>query len=76
MSLPAKKATNISLSVDVLVEAKAFGINISQACDQHLRTLVRQQHEQRWLAEFGDSLALYNQIVEEQGLPLEQFRSF
>jgi toxin CcdB len=28
-----KKATNITLSADVLNEAKALGINISQACD-------------------------------------------
>ena len=29
-----KKATNITLSSDVLTEAKALGINISQSCDQ------------------------------------------
>ncbi len=39
--IPAKKATNITLSADVLTEAKALGINISQACDQYLRELVR-----------------------------------
>ena len=40
-----KKATNITLSSDVLTEAKALGINISQSCDQFLRELVRKERE-------------------------------
>lgn len=45
---PRKKATNITLSVDVLRAAKALGINISQACDEFLRGLVRREQERRW----------------------------
>ncbi|MDP1607054.1 MAG: type II toxin-antitoxin system CcdA family antitoxin [Rhodocyclaceae bacterium] len=37
---PARKATNITLSADVLSEAKALGINISKSCDELLRNLV------------------------------------
>lgn len=43
----AKKVTIITLSADVLTEAKALGINISQTCDQFLRELVRDKREQR-----------------------------
>ncbi len=43
-----KKATNITLSADVLAEAKALNINISQACDRYLRDLVRGEREKRW----------------------------
>jgi len=73
---PAKKATNITLSADVLTEAKAMGINISQACDQFLRTLVREERERRWQEENADFIAAYNQTVETEGLPLEQWRTF
>lgn len=72
----AKKATNITLSVDVLAEARAFGINISQACDAHLRELVLQERERRWLAENADFIAAYNRSVEAEGLPLDQYRTF
>ena len=73
---PTKKATNIKLSADVLAEAKALGINISQACDQFLRELVRSERERRWQQEHADFIAAYNQTVEQEGLPLEQWRTF
>ena len=71
-----KKATNITLSADVLSDAKALGINISQACDRFLRELVRQEQERKWLAENASFIAAYNQTVEQEGLPLDQYRTF
>ncbi len=73
---PAKKATNITLSADVLAEAKAMGINISQACDQFLREMVRSERERRWQRDHADFIAAYNQTVEAEGLTLEQWRTF
>ncbi len=77
-SMPAspKKATNITLSADVLSEAKALGINLSQACDQYLRELVRKERERRWLEENAEFIAAYNRSVETEGLPLDEWRSF
>jgi antitoxin CcdA len=72
----AKKATNITLSVDVLNEAKALGINISQTCDLYLRELVRSERERRWQQDNVEFIASYNQTVEQEGLPLEKWRSF
>lgn len=71
-----KKATNITLSADVLREAKALGINISQACDQFLRELVRQERQRRWQEDNAEFIAAYNRTVETEGLPLEEWRSF
>lgn len=71
-----KKATNISLSVDVLSEAKALGINISQACDQFLRDQVRLERERRWQQENAEFIAAYNRTVEADGLPLDEWRGF
>jgi antitoxin CcdA len=71
-----KKATNITLSVDVLNEAKALGINISQTCDQYLRELVKIERERRWQQDNAEFIAAYNQTVEQEGLPLEQWQSF
>lgn len=71
-----KKATNLTLSSDVLAEAKQLGINVSQACDAFLRDLVRQENERRWAQENTAFIEAYNQTVEAEGLPLEQWRSF
>ncbi len=72
----AKKATNITLSVDVLIEAKALGINISQTCDQYLRELVRSERERRWQQDNAEFISAYNQTIEQEGLPLDSWRSF
>jgi antitoxin CcdA len=71
-----KKATNITLSSDVLAEAKALGINISQSCDQFLRELVLNERERRWQQDNADFIAAYNQTVADEGLPLDKWRSF
>ncbi len=71
-----KKATNITLSADVLSEAKALGINLSQACDQFLRELVRREREKRWLVENAEFIAAYNSSVETEGLPLDEWLGF
>ncbi|MBS0512557.1 MAG: type II toxin-antitoxin system CcdA family antitoxin [Proteobacteria bacterium] len=72
----AKKATNLSLSADVLAEAKRLGINVSQACDEFLRELVRAERTRRWKAENAEFIVEYNRIVESEGLPLAEWRSF
>jgi antitoxin CcdA len=75
-SPPHKKATNITLSADVLADAKAFGINISQACDGFLRERVKQERERHWLSHNAEFIAEYNKTLETEGLPLDQYRSF
>lgn len=74
--LSGKRAANLTLSADVLESAKALGINISQVCDNYLREVVRQEQERRWREEHSEFIDVYNSIVEEEGLPLDQWRSF
>lgn len=71
-----KKATNITLSADVLSEAKALGINISKVCDQFLRGLVTREQERRWQVDNAEFIAAYNEVVARDGLPLDAWRSF
>jgi len=73
---PLKKATNLSLSVDVLEAAKALELNISQVCDSYLRQLVMQEQERRWRSEHAEFIAAYNATIETEGLPLDQWRTF
>jgi antitoxin CcdA len=71
-----RRATNLSLSVDVLEAAKALHINISQTCDAHLRQVIKKEQERRWREEHAAFIATYNDTLREEGLPLDEWRSF
>lgn len=73
---PRKRATNISLRSDLLQEARALGIGISQAAEEGLERAIAREKEARWLAENRDALESSNEWVERHGLPLEQYRQF
>ena len=74
--LHGKRATNLSLSSDVLEAAKDLEINISQVCDNYLRELVRREQERKWREDHAEFIAAYNSTVESEGLPLDEWRSF
>ena len=71
-----KRATNLTLSADVLEAAKAMDINISQLCDAYLRDVVRREQERRWREEHAEFVNAYNATIEAEGLPLDEWRSF
>ena len=73
---PLKRATNVTLSPDVLDAAKVLELNISQVCDNHLREVVTQEQERRWRVEHADFIVAYNATIEAEGLPLDQWRTF
>ena len=71
-----KKATNLSINSDLLRQAKELNINLSQTLEQSLSEVVREAKQKRWLAENKDAIAAYNEGIERDGLPLEQYRTF
>jgi antitoxin CcdA len=71
-----KKATNISLAMDVYLDAKNFGINISQLCEQKLREEIQKRKEQQWNEQHANFLAAYNSVVETEGVALQEWRAF
>lgn len=74
--IPSKKATNISLAMDVYLDAKNFGINISQVCEQRLREEIQSRKEWQWNEQHADFIAAYNSLVEEEGVALQEWRAF
>ena len=71
-----RRATNVTLSVELLTQARELGLNISQACEQGLKAEIARSRAVRWVEENRDALASSNDHVERNGLPLAAFRQF
>ena len=71
-----KKAANISLDAAVLIEAKALGINISQACEAGLAKEVKAVREAKWKRENESTIEAWNEWTAKNGIPLTEYRQF
>jgi len=72
-----RRATNITLPIDVYEEAKALGINFSRACEQALRDAIRAEQGRRWATAHAGFINEFNARIEKDGsLPLEEYRMF
>src|SRR5690606_5438608 len=72
----ARRATNVSLPEDLLSEAKALQINISQAAEAGVAQAIARTRSERWLAENQEAIESSNAFVENHGLPLAKYRMF
>lgn len=76
VATPTRKATNVTLSADVLAEAKALGINVSRTCDDALRQRVKAERERQWREQNAEFIAACNDRVERHGVFSDGLRSF
>ncbi|MFC3441307.1 type II toxin-antitoxin system CcdA family antitoxin [Sphingobium rhizovicinum] len=74
--IATRKATNLSLDVDLVADAKELGINLSRACEEALRKEIAAERGRRWQEENAAGIAASNAYVEKYGLPLEKYRMF
>lgn len=71
-----KKATNLSLNSDLLVEAKRLHINLSSTMEKALSEEVRQLKEKQWLEENEQAIKSCNELVETNGMFSDAYRVF
>jgi antitoxin CcdA len=71
-----KKATNVSLSAELVEEARLLGINVSEACQSGLAVEVKKAREAAWQDENRAAIEASNAYVREHGLPLAKYRLF
>jgi len=71
-----KKPTNLSINSDLLQQAKALKINLSQTLEDRLTELIREARSNQWLSETRVALEEYNQHVEQSGVFNDHLRSF
>jgi antitoxin CcdA len=71
-----KKAANLSIRADLLEEARAYKINLSQTLETALTAEVKKEKERRWLEENRAAIDAYNRYVEKHGLFSDRYRTF
>lgn len=76
MNATLKKPTNLSVRTDLLEEARALGINLSQTLETALTAEVKKVKEKQWLEENRAGIDAYNRYIEQHGLFSDRFRSF
>ena len=71
-----KRAANVSIDAEILAEAKAMGINLSQTLEGQLRKQVTAEKNRRWSEENKEAIEAHNRFIEEHGIWSEKYRSW
>jgi len=76
MSSSAKKSANLSIASDLLEEARARKINLSQTLETALKAELKKRHEAEWLEQNRAAIDAYNRHVEKHGIFSDEYRVF
>ncbi|CAA7616265.1 type II toxin-antitoxin system CcdA family antitoxin [Magnetospirillum sp. UT-4] len=71
-----RKACNVSVNEDLLAQAKALGINLSQTLEKELARLVREAKAKAWYEENKEAIESQNRWLEKHGLWSDGLRMF
>ncbi len=71
-----KRAANLSVDADLLIEAKSLNINLSQTLESALRKDVLKARSLQWKKDNKAAIESSNAWVDEHGLPLVKHRQF
>ena len=71
-----KQAANLSIRSDLLGQARARKMNLSQILEESLERILRDQSRQAWVEENQQAMEAANRFVAEHGLWSEGIRKF
>ena len=71
-----KQAANLSIRADLLHQAKARHINLSQTLEERLEEILREQDRQSWLEANREAIEAVNRFVAEHGVWSDGLRRF
>jgi antitoxin CcdA len=63
-----KRPVTLSVRQDVLAEAKALDINVSQIAEDGLVDAIRKAKEAAWLEENAEAIKQYNKNIDKYGI--------
>ena len=64
---PARRNVNVTIRQDVIDEARALSLNVSQAAEAGVVQAIKKTREARWLAENRSALEAHNRRIESAG---------
>lgn len=71
-----KQAANLSIRADLLHQAKARHINLSQTLEERLEVILREQDRQIWLEANRQAIEDYNARIARYGVWSDGLRRF
>jgi antitoxin CcdA len=71
-----KRAANVSIDAEILAEAKAMKINLSQTLEEELRKRVQDERVRRFQEEHREAFEAHNRFIEEHGIWSKKYRSW
>lgn len=71
-----KKATNLSINRDLLIEARSLNINLSATLEQALKEKVREKRRHQWREDNREAIENCNDLAEKNGLFSDKHRAF
>jgi antitoxin CcdA len=71
-----KKATNLSINSDLLMQAKQNNINLSKALEQCLIEILLEEKRGIWREDNREAIEAYNHRIEATGVFSDNLRNF
>jgi antitoxin CcdA len=71
-----KRPTNLTLDAELVDEARTLEINVSEACERGLADEVKRARQAKWLEENRPALLAWNDWIEKNGMPYDEYRHF
>ncbi|MEO0467532.1 MAG: type II toxin-antitoxin system CcdA family antitoxin [Pseudomonadota bacterium] len=65
-----RRSINLTISEDIIADAKALELNASQAAEAGLAEAIRKAKEKKWLEENRAAIEAHNERVEKHGTML------
>ena len=66
-----RKRLNITVREDIIEEAKALGLNISETAEAALVAALKKAKEEAWLRDSADAIEAYNKRIEKEGVAIQ-----
>ena len=71
---PRRKAINVSLDEDLVLQARALGLNISRACEAGLAHDTKLARGAAFKRDFAATAAYWHDYLAENGMPFADLR--
>ncbi|ESY81879.1 post-segregation antitoxin CcdA [Mesorhizobium sp. LNHC221B00] len=71
-----RQPANLSIDSNLMREAKGLDVNVSRAAEVGIAEAVAAEKTRLWKLENRATMEAWNDYVEKNGIPLEEYRQF